>query len=265
VAFYYEISEFHFNGMLPHGFGFTKMFAEKKNIAFEIIDPQFADIRIMIDPCEELIQLEKSSQTPISMEYLSDIALAHVCPVPEYTYDVPFVYKGDIHATKNLLRGYPLKFGMLDGEGDGVRVEVPENIEQLFAKAQISRFKEKSMWRKIRESCGKNYDGDEEFRTFCLTEISIRVNDQVSVVSGFEADSSNPNIFRAVPLSRGQTGDARYMQTIKSVFNLTEYEQAMVVSKFPRVRFISPLYCSRILVFTYSAPYVEYVCVCVGR
>lgn len=262
VAYFYEISEFVPSPIplcgetltkllkslyiLPLGFGFRKIYAEKRNNAFEIIDPQFPDVRIMIDEGGGIIAMDKSSNAPYSLEYMTDVALAHVCPTPEYTYDMPQLGNGDIQATTNLLRGYPLKFGMMDGEGDGVRVEVPENIEQLFVNAKISRFKNKSLFRRLREAMGKNYDGDEEFRTFFLTEMSIRVNDQVNIVAGFEQDSSNANIKRAVPLGRQPSVVADSVnewveQARNAVFELTKHEKAIVITKFPRVGDIKSL------------------------
>jgi hypothetical protein len=258
VAYFYEISEFHFNGVLPHGYGFTKIFAEKKNNAFELIDPQYPDIRILIDESQAMIDLNKSSKIPLSMEYMTDVALAHVCPVPQYTYDVPHIVFADIQATKNLLRGYPLKFGMLDGEGDGVRVEVPENIEQLFVNSKISRFKDKSFWRRLRESCGKKYDED-EYRTFCLTEMCLRVNDQINVVGGIEADSTNPNIKRVIALQKDvvKSSGAVAEEVHDALFKLTEHSKTILLSKFPRVssiRVFGTWFCDLVLMC---------VCVCV--
>lgn len=246
VAYFYEISEYGFNGMMEkNGYGFTKIYSEKKNIAFELIDPQNPDHRVQVGANDSLIAINKSSSAEYTTEILTDVALAHVCPVPSYTYDVPRVVHGDIQATKNLIRGYPLKFGMLDGEGDGIRVEVPENIEQLFANANISRFKEKSTWRKLRESCGKKYDED-EYRTFALTEMTIRVNDQMSLIASFMKDDSNEKIMKAVPVRSDamksvDNTNPWVSEAVKKIFTLTAHEKAIVLTKFPKVSEIKPL------------------------
>ncbi len=238
VAYFYEVSEYGFNGMLDHnGMGFTKIHSEKKNVAFEIIDPQTPDVRVQVPEHDAMIAVNKSSSASYSTEVMTDIALAHVCPVSTYTYDVPRVVHGDIQATRNLIRGYPLKFGMLDGEGDGVRVEVPENIEQLFIDSKISRFADKSLWRKIRESCGATYDED-EFRTFVLTEMTVRVNDQYSIVAAFEDDATNPNLKLAVPVRKNASDGGTnpwVKQATTKLFKLTGHERAIALTKFPKV------------------------------
>eukprot|EP01006_Ploeotia_vitrea_P000449 TRINITY_DN103080_c0_g1_i1.p1 TRINITY_DN103080_c0_g1~~TRINITY_DN103080_c0_g1_i1.p1 ORF type:complete len:387 (-),score=-41.34 TRINITY_DN103080_c0_g1_i1:56-1216(-) len=250
VAYFYEISEYRFTGNIFSncGWGFKKLYSEKHNIDYEVYDPKCPDVKVLVSASEVIsdnTSRRSNKKNVVGVEYFTDVALAHVCPNPSHDYDVPDVIGGDIHATENLIRGYPLKFGMLDGEGTNTRIEVPESIEQLLNTKNISRLGEKGWWAKLKEAIGRPQE--DPFRTFAITEMCIRVDDQVNVIATFQNDSNNVNIKKAYPVTRtlktgeGDKEKAWSAETRNVIFKLTPEDDAILITKFPKVGVIEHL------------------------
>ena len=203
VAYLYEVSEYCFTGnIITGGWGFKRIYSEKKSLSYEICDPNDPNVKVQVDAQDEIINGSKKAKTKngISFEYLTDVALAHLCPIPAYSYDVPKVVDGEIEATENLIRGYPLKFGMLDGEGTNTRVEIPESIERIMDTLKIKLVDDDNWLMSLKKKLKLVDEEEVSYRTFALTEMCLRVNDQVNMIATFETIPDSNRTFRAKPV-----------------------------------------------------------------
>lgn len=211
VGYFLEVAEWGFTGDILNnkGYGYKRIYSERRNVAFNISDPSAPDKVVEIPATEEFAygvnDIPDTKQR--SFELLTDVVVAHICP-STLMYEVPHIYDGDIQATKNLIRGYPMRFGMLDGEGEGDRVELPLNIDELLLKCNAKRYR-KTKWAILKSffGCGsgdtrygesikggssvKSNASDFYDTKLLICEMSIRVNDQMNVVATFKEGAKN--------------------------------------------------------------------------
>lgn len=80
-------------------------------------------------------------------------------------------------------------------------------------------------------------------KTFAVCEMTLRVNDQVSVVSCFQDDPNDPGLKHAVPIPRqyDQIADNLPPEGVGSLRKLTHSRPAVIISKFPKIGHVPPL------------------------
>lgn len=179
-----------------YGYGWKKLYGERQSVAFELLDPQTADWKVVV-PAYSGGQDEAAtgmfspgrmfspkSKKQEKVDFLADVVVTHISPFIFMNYDVPTIINGELQATKNLIRGAPMCFGMMDGTGQGERADIPEHLEQLLQRCGIGRER-------------VNYRGQKVIRQLVICETTIRINDQVNLVARFENDPSNPKILHA--------------------------------------------------------------------
>jgi len=247
VAYSMEIAEVCFTGDIfskHRGYGWKNVFSEKKSLAFEIIDPSSSGERIFVSAFKDY-----TSNTPRpqrgpdtdAVEMLTDVVVAHVQPNYKMSYDIPYTVGGDIQATRNLIRGYPFRFGGMDGDGLGKRMEIPENVKEIFTARNIAL-----------EENGKT-------KIFAILETSLRVNDQVNILATFDSDAENPVIRHAKPIRLHETtrsgksgkfsGNAEKSPQFKgAISRVLKNQDSIIITRFPRLMTIDPL--SKTLIFT---------------
>lgn len=77
--------------------------------------------------------------------------------------------------------------------------------------------------------------------------MTIRVNDQINIVGLFENDSNNEYIKKVKPISKSlyQSSEKKInpwvISIVKKVFELTHHNDALVITKFPRIGDIKPI------------------------